>query len=200
MNRVRKFFARTIPAAAVLGVLGILFIIFPDKIQSALKLILFASMLILAGGYAILYLRDEKRYDPINGNLTVALFCLLVAIFLFFRWDSLEELVQYGFALIVALSGIKKVQTAIVLQKNGQEYWYLALIAALIGIAFGTVMLFWQPDFIFRLIGAGFLFSAITDIMAGLWISAVMRRVAAQKKEERNKDNETPKIPEEGKK
>lgn len=188
MNKVRKFMAGTIPSAIVLAALGILFILFPDKIEGALKIILFAALLLLAGGYFILYLRDEKRFDPRNGNLTVALFCVVAAVFIFLRWDLLTGLVQYGLALIVALSGIKKVQTALALKHADSELWYLTLIAALIGIAFGVVMLFWSPTFIFRLIGAGFLFSALTDLVAGVWLSAVMRR--RRKEEEKRKVEE----------
>lgn len=188
MNKVRKFMAGAIPSAIVLAVLGILFILFPDKIEGALKIILFAALLLLAGGYFILYLRDEKRFDPRNGNLTVALFCIVAAVFIFLRWDLLTGLVQYGLALVVTLSGIKKVQTSFALRHADEEHWYLALIAALIGIAFGVVMLFWSPTFIFRLIGAGFLFSALTDLCAGVWLSAVMRR--RRKEEEKRKAEE----------
>ena len=180
-KRLRGFLANTILTSILLILLGVAFIVFPQKIDGTLYLILFSALLVLGGGQFIFFLRNDKKTAAETRDLVNGLALFLVAFFVYFRWNEIQMLAQYLFAFLIAFSGIRKLQSSIHLKSLGAQRWFLLLIAAAIGSVYGAVLLFIpfsenHMPLLYQLLGSGFVFSAIFDIVASVWISVRLRQ------------------------
>lgn len=84
-KKIRGFLAGTILSSVLFIILGVLFIIFPLKIDGTLYLILFSALLILGGGQVIFFLRRDKKNIARNSELVLGPALFLAAFFIYFQ-------------------------------------------------------------------------------------------------------------------
>ena len=206
-KKIRGFLAGTILSSVLFIILGVLFIIFPLKIDGTLYLILFSALLILGGGQVIFFLRRDKKNMARNSELVIGPALFLAAFFIYFRWAELSSLAQYIFAFLIAVSGFRKLQNALQLKYLDEERWALLLIAAAAGAVYGGVLLFLpfadglQSALLLRLLGSGFIYSGVSDIAASIWLSVRLRekRLEDKLQEKKNDDDSRSSLPTEQK-
>ncbi len=156
MNFLKDAKNSAIAGAALCIVLGLLFILFP-AVSAKLVCYILVGVLAIAGvRFLLLYFRS----------------CLLS----FFPSELLLGLLMLALALV--FSSFIKLCHAFELKRAGWNGWVSVLVLALVGLAFGILMLinpFKVASTVMILIGAGLVYSGITDLIAIGFIARQLR-------------------------
>ncbi len=161
-------------------ILGLLFVVKPDITMRAACYILSAWLLMAGIAYIVDYFRGwsvERR----SNALAIGLLSILAALFLLLKTDAAIAAIPVLLGFSVIASGAIKAQNAIVLYKIGNRAWLAALVGALVCLALGVVLIenpFSAAATLVTAIGAGLLFSGVTDLAVTVLLS---RKVKALK-------------------
>ncbi len=165
-----RFFKRikmnVLATAALYIVLGLLFMLLPG-VTERIICYLIAGALALAGiAYIVDYFRSFDTSMQSNG-LAVGILLVLAALFLFLKTSLVMEAIPILLGIAVIVSGVIKVQNAVVLYRMRNKAWIAALVLALLCLALGVVLIedpFTDAHVLITVIGASLLFSGVTDL------------------------------------
>ena len=138
MSFFQKLKINALVAALAYLVLGILFVLFP--------------------GIAM---------TTICNGLAIGILALMGALFLFLKADAFIAIIPMALGFLVIVSGVLKVQNAIVLYKMQCASWLYVLIAAALCILLGIALIenpFGAAATLVTLIGIGLIFSGVSDL------------------------------------
>ena len=170
--------------------LGILFIIHPEGVESALCVILAASVAVfgllnILGFFIMPPDKDGRR----EGNgFTIGILLIALAIFIFVKQDLVISLVPFLFGVMVMARGLVNLQGIFFIRHLGLRVTF-PVIASLLSIALGLfVMLFpfQTMSFLFIMIGVGMVVAGISGIIEEVSIWHTSRKHAHE--EERIRD------------
>ena len=121
----------------------------------------------------ILYFLRDVQLNYYRNDFVTGLVFIILGIFVIYRVDLVISLVPFIIGLCIVISGFLKCQNALDIQRmGGQAVAVLAM--ALVNVVFGVLMVinpFESVVLLFRLLGAGLIFSGVTDLFATLYIS-----------------------------
>lgn len=153
-------------------VLGVICVIFGNKLLEVLSWVI-GGLFILAGVvFVILYLTREAVENINRNDMLMGMGAIAIGITLFIKNDLLQTVLPIILGVLIIISGAAKIQQMVDMLKLHLAGWLPTLFVALINIAFGVVMVV-EPEFVadifIILIGAGLIFSALSDIVFTLY-------------------------------
>ncbi len=164
LNQIRKNSILTLIGFVALGVI---LIIFPGIVSTVSGYIVGG----LGVGFGVtkvvgFFNKDEEKKVGIFG-LTVGIVFAVAGIYVIANPDVVSNFLLSIFGAIILIYGIVKLKNAIELKKSGMNKWYSTLINAMIALLLGFIFAI-NPkltgDLIMRLLGAGLIVIAVTDL------------------------------------
>lgn len=155
-------------------VLGIILILFPDTTARTLCYIGGGAIVVTGVVTLITYLfRDvEDRYY--RNDFVMGLIEVLLGLFAIYKAELLISLIPFILGIFVVISGFCKLQNGLDVKRMGYDNWYVFVLLAIVNVVFGIVLL-WNPftaaTVMFVVIGAGLVFSGVTDLVLTFFVS-----------------------------
>lgn len=167
-------------------ILGVLLLIWHDKVAKTIGYIIGCLLLMMGGALIFSYIsRKEKTPDGGNNFATGGLVATLGVITLV-KVESVVGLLPMAMGIVIIVSGFVKLQKAVDLYRMNAEGVVSVGIMALLTLGVGAVLLlnpFESASTLIMILGAGLLFSGITDLIIGLRFYSRMERY--EKEEDR---------------
>ncbi len=157
----------------IMLVLGVLFLVFPEKAQKTLAYIIALAFVVL-GVIKILSYFSKPKEDAYGymeyKSKSVIVIGVLYIVFAALIAKVLMSVIPVLLGIIIILNGIIKLQYAFEVKKNFSEGgWEFMMITSVIMIVIGAVILF-NPfstnNLIIRIIGGVLVFESIIDLIA----------------------------------
>ena len=168
--------------ALVYIALGVVFIIYPEGVESLLCIIMAAAIgligILYLLGYFILKTPDEGRRDP--RGFVVGILLIALAVFIIVRQDMVMLAIPYIFGLMLVIRGLLTVRAAFYIRSLGGGFWKV-FIAGLIPIGLGVFI----AMFPFETMRLFFIFVGIGLVVGGIvsLIEEIIARGAARRRE-----------------
>lgn len=160
-------------------ILGVLLLIWHDKVAKTIGYIIGCLLLMMGGALIFSYIsRKEKTPDGGNNFATGGLVATLGVITLV-KVESVVGLLPMAMGIVIIVSGFVKLQKAVDLYRMNAEGVVGVGIMALLTLGVGAVLLlnpFESASTLIMILGAGLLFSGITDLIIGLRFYSRMER------------------------
>ena len=104
---------------------------------------------------------------------------LILGIIVLAKRHLIISLIPLFLGILILVSGVKKLQNSFDMLRLKISGWLTVMILAAINIVFGTVMVvysFESAAVITILIGAGLIYSGLTDLFSTLWVSSCAKK------------------------
>ncbi len=178
MNFLKDAKMCAITSAVLCIVLGLLFLLFP-AVSAKLVCYILVGVFIIAGmRFLVLYFRS-RLLSFFPTELLLGLLMLAIACVLLLEAEGIAALLPVILGAAIVVSSFIKLCHAFELKRAGWCGWVSVLVLSLIGLVFGVLMLinpFKVATTVMILIGAGLVYSGVTDLVAILFISQQIRR------------------------
>lgn len=163
---------------------GLALILVPKVDAVVVAYVLACFLLILGLIRTITYFAGKAELGFFRFDLLIGLCLILLGIVILIKIDNVAVIILTVLALLVAVSGILKLQHALNLLRVKAKGWLVVLILAGINLTFGILLLlnlFRGNERLYSiLLGAGLAFSGLTDIFTTLMIDRNMKKNAAK--------------------
>lgn len=158
------------------------------------------ALLAVGAVYIVSYFIRPKNESFFKNEFRDGLILITIGLLPLIRKNIFIEIVYFVVAIVIMISGYSKLQDCVVSwrlgMKNGLVYFILASISIVIGL---IIMLdpTIQTASLHNLIGAGLLYSGVSDLISTIFLSSKMSQyvssISSQKVEDIKADeNETP--------
>lgn len=168
MKLFKKVKINALTTAIAFVVLGLVLILLPGITEWTICYIIAAALFLLGALYIIDYFRVWDIAYRSNG-LAIGMLGVLGALFFLLRMDVVARLVPLLLGAAVIVSGVLKLQNAIVLFKIKDKGWAVTLLAlSALCLVFGFLVMedpFASPVARVVVMGSGLLFSGLTDLV-----------------------------------
>lgn len=179
---LKKLKWNSIICAVLFIILGCILIAYPKTAAQTLCRMI-GIILMIGGGVTIItyFFRpiDSAFYrnDFVIGMVEMMLGLIAVA-----KTKDIVSLIPVIFGIIVVISGLIKLQTAIDLHSLGASNQLPVIIMALINLLFGFLLIWapFSPSLLMTYIGFCLLYSGITDFILAVWLSTKYREFNKQ--------------------
>lgn len=181
MNFLKDAKVCAIASAALCIVLGLLFILFPTVSAKLVCYVLVGVFVIAGVRFLWLYFRS-RLLSFFPTELLLGLLMLALALVLLMEAEGVAALLPVILGAAIVVSSFIKLCHAFELKRAGWNGWISVLVLALVGLAFGILMLinpFKVASTVMILIGVGLVYSGVTDLVAILFISQQIRGLNA---------------------
>lgn len=177
MERLKQIKANYIIEAIVMIIVGIVLIVW-SKASLVVMARAFAVMLFMAGILMVVtYFFLKERNLVMHGGLVMGIIVAVIGVWIFMQPETFTELIPKLFGVFILVSGIMNVVQTIKLARYHYNFWWVALIFALVTIILGGFLLF-NPaltnEIIVTVIGIFLIYNGITN----LWTITRLTRYA----------------------
>lgn len=135
------------------------------------------SLLVIGVLSLISYFLHPKNVSFLKNEFRDGLIVITLGIMTLIRKDLFIELVYFVLAIIIVISGYKKLQDCVDAWRLGFKNFILYLVLASISIVIGLIVML-DPTIaikpLHRLIGGGLLYSGVSDLISTIFISSKM--------------------------
>lgn len=157
---------------------GVLFFLYPSTSKEQLSMWLSYATLIIGSIEIIIYFLRKKIDAFFRNDFMVGLLLITVGILIYTNANLFYDLVYLSLAIIIMLSGYRKLQDGVDAYRLNAGSGLLYIVLALISIAIGLITIIHGPKLqlvsLDYLIGAGLLYSGVTDLISEIFLSAKM--------------------------
>ncbi|MBE5784935.1 MAG: hypothetical protein E7330_03965 [Clostridiales bacterium] len=164
-------------SALLTALVGLLFILFPG-VSAKLVVYTFAALIALIGAVMLLRHFTAHLLSFFPAQLFGGLALLGAALVLFLKAEAAASLLPAILGALILISGVVKLAHAFSLKRSGGGGFLPLLIMGILGIAFGVLMLA-NPFAVVKtamvLIGAGLLYSGLSDLAAVFFLAKRMK-------------------------
>lgn len=171
---------QTIMTSLFYIILGIVTVAIPETMVRTLGYLV-GILFILVGAVSMIcyLLRDAGRnYD--RNDFGYGLVGIAVGVLFLYKMEWISELIPVILGILVLASGCVKLQHVIDMKRMDCGNWIAVLILAAVNVIFGAVLIanpFDAVILLFQLVGAGLIFSGITDCITVFYIAGRMKGV-----------------------
>lgn len=170
MNNFFKSFKKyTLISAICLTVLGLLFICIPSVFVKIIGYCISISGLIISAIFIISGLRSKEYHWSEKFMISVWAVVFLASLYFTVKPDAITGIVYKILGVVILLSGISKLQTALDLKRLKQNKWWSYLIISICVIAIAIVSImkpFAAATATLVLIGSGLVISGVSDLIS----------------------------------
>lgn len=160
-------------------IIGIVLLLFPETTARTLGYLV-GGVAVLAGAVSMIcYLLRDAHQNYFRNDFVYGLAGIALGCFIFYKVDLIISLIPFILGLLVVISGCSKLQDVIDMKRMGYGNWIFMLILAIANVVFGIVLMcnpFSTAVLLFRLIGAGLVFSGVSDGLVTLFFAGKVKR------------------------
>lgn len=160
-------------------VLGIVSMVIPLAMAKILGYLI-GILLIVAGAVSMIcYLLREAAQNYYRNDFLHGLVGIAIGILVLYRVEWIISLLPVLLGILVLASGCGKLQEVIDMKRMGYGSWVGMLILAAVNVIFGVVLIvnpFEWALVLFQVIGAGLVFSGVTDLAMVLFAASRFRK------------------------
>lgn len=160
--------------------LGVVAFVIPETMEKTLAYLV-AAVLIFAGAVSMVcYLLRSAKENYYRNDFLYGLIGIALGITVLYKIELIISLVPVILGIMVLISGCAKLQDVIDIKRLNSGNWIALLVIAAIDIVFGILLIanpFEAASILFRLIGAGLIFSGITDCVVIFYFAGQFKRV-----------------------
>lgn len=178
---------------AIYIIMGIVLLVFPETSAKTFCYVLGIAAMVIGVFTILIYLFREVQKNYHSNDFVLGAMEVLLGAVVLYKADLIVSLIPYILGIFVVFSGILKLQTTIDVRRMGIGTELVFLILSLINIVWGIVLIvdpfrmFMEDQaaavkMLFIFIGVGLLFSGISDTIATLYMSRMVRRQEKQGK------------------
>ena len=153
-------------------VIGILLLINPVGFTSGILIAFGIVMMIMGIADIVRYFTTNAAEAAAEGLLTSGLLAVGIGAFCTFCSDWLIAtfpVITVLYGVLILVSGVAKLQTAIDMVRLKKKYWFIALIGAVLTLVVATMIIcnpFASTVFLWTFIGVSLILEAVIDILA----------------------------------
>ena len=164
-------------SAAMYILAGLLLIFYPEISVTVVCKILGICVLAVGILKVMNWFILDLRSSLMRNDLLYGLIAVIVGIVILTRQEMLLDFIPLVTGLIICISGLGKLQSSAIAVRIGYSNALIYFLLSIVSIVFGVwVMFFVQGMFaaktVFMLIGAGLLFSGLSDLFVTVFLSA----------------------------
>ncbi|MBQ9123622.1 MAG: DUF308 domain-containing protein [Lachnospiraceae bacterium] len=191
MNFTKEAKWQNLIGNAIYIILGIVLLVFPEATAKTFCYVIGISGIVIGVFTILIYLFREVQKNYYRNDFVVGSMEILLGAVVLYKAELIASLIPYILGILVVFSGILKLQTTIDVRRMrlGTELFFLIL--SLVNIVWGVVLILdpfrafmedqvFATKLLFIFIGVGLLFSGISDTIATLYMSRMVRRQEKQ--------------------
>ncbi len=163
-------------SAALYVVLGVILLIFPATTARTICYLIAGIAIVIGLVNLIVYFTRNVTRNYYRNDFVAGLLLMVLGIFVIYKVDLVISLVPFIIGLCIIVSGLFKLQGALDVQRMGGNA-VLILGLAVVNVVIGILMVinpFDSAMLLYRLLGAGLLFSGLTDLASTMYLSSKM--------------------------
>ena len=163
-------------SAVLYLVLGLILVLFPATTARMICYMIAGIAIIIGLVNLVVYFTRNITKNYYRNDFVMGLLMILLGIFVIYKVDLIIALVPFIIGLCIVVSGLFKFQGALDMQRMGGNA-ALILALAVVNVVIGVLMVINPFDsalLLYRLLGAGLLFSGLTDLVSNLYLSRKM--------------------------
>lgn len=163
-------------SAALYMVLGLILLIFPATTARTICYLIAGIAIVTGLVNLVVYFTRNITRNYYRNDFVTGLMLMVLGIFVIYKVDLVIALVPFIIGLCIIVSGLFKLQGALDVQRMGGNA-VLILGLAVVNVVIGILMVinpFDSAMLLYRLLGAGLLFSGLTDLASTLYLSSKM--------------------------
>ena len=173
MNLLKEMKWKALFYAAIYILIGLILMIFPETTAKTLAYAIGVSAIVVGAFTVISYLFRDVSRNYYRNDFVSGMTAVIVGILILMRTEFVISIIPFVLGVLILFSGIVKLQNLIDVRRmhygNGLAFFILALINIVLGIVL-IVDPFGAVTVLFRLLGAGLVFSGITDAVSALYM------------------------------
>ncbi|MBR1874152.1 MAG: DUF308 domain-containing protein [Eubacterium sp.] len=160
-------------------VLGVVLILYPVQTQTAVTYILAIALIAMGIINLIQYARLDATALVNSYDLVIGFSGIIGGILIIINIEKFAQMLWIALGFMVLISGVLKLQSSVNLMRLKSTSWHIPFALALINIVFGVIMLIdpFSDELFLIMLGIGFIFSGVTDIIVTLMVSARLKTV-----------------------
>lgn len=174
MKTLKDFKWDAVVSAFLYVIMGVVLLLFPETTARSLGYLI-GAVAVLAGAVSMIgYLLRDAHESYYRNDFLFGLVGIAVGCFVFYKVELIISLVPFILGLLVIVSGCGKLQDVIDMKRLKYGNWAVMLAVASVNVIFGVVLLlnpFSAAKLLFQVIGAGLIFSGVTDAFIKLYLA-----------------------------
>lgn len=155
-------------------IVGLVLLFFPEETTRMIAYIAAVLLLVMGVSQIIGYLRSDPGMGRHNSSLVAGIFLVIAGLIVYFRAEAVISIIPIILGIIIAISGVAKLQQAVDLARMKVSRWSTVLAVSLLNIILGVVI-FFNPFStvmtLLRFVGIGLVYSGVSDVIATLYLS-----------------------------
>jgi len=176
MEMLKEIKWNMILSAALYMALGLILLIFPATTARTICYLIAGIAILIGLVNLVVYFTRNITRNYYRNDFVTGLMLMVLGIFVIYKVDLVIALVPFIIGLCIIVSGLFKLQGALDVQRMGGNA-VLILGLAVVNVVIGILMVinpFDSAMLLYRLLGAGLLFSGLTDMASTLYLSSKM--------------------------
>lgn len=178
MNPLKEMKWQSLLTAALYIIMGIILLVFPETTARTLCYVVGISGVVVGIFTVLAYLFRDVQKNYYRNDFVIGMVTVMLGAFILYKADLIIALIPFILGILVVFSGISKLQNCIDVRRMNYGSGLVFFVLAVMNIVFGIVLImnpFGAVKVLFLVIGAGLLFSGITDTVATLYLSKKVR-------------------------
>lgn len=156
---------------------GVLLILYPNMTASVVCSIVGVALIVFGVVDLTTYFLSDIHDILYRNEFAIGILAAVFGILILTKEDLLLDLVPILLGLIICTDGLEKMQKAVVSARIGYPRALQYTILGMISIILGVVIMFFlngqqTTEILFRVIGAGLIYSGVTDLYIILFLSS----------------------------
>lgn len=164
-------------------VIGIILIVWPGTTAKVVSYIIAGAITVSGVINLVKYARQDLISSSRGHSFAVGAVLVAAGIYLFLRPETIISIFPSILGLFVLVNGFMKLQNTIDVARTGYEKWWAVFILSIVNIAIGIIVLvnpFETATLLIRIIGAGLVYSGLSDLVATLFLKGQFEKFEKQ--------------------
>lgn len=173
INVLKNWKVQEIGGAVALLICGLVLLLMPELTLVTIANVI-GILVIIIGAFFLIGYFLRKELAAGNNDLIKGLVIVCIGIFICVKSELVVSVLPVVLGIGVVLSGILKLQHALDLKRMGFDTWVRIGLTAAVNIFIGLIVIlnpFSTVAWLMRLVGIGFLFSGVTDLITTIYVS-----------------------------
>lgn len=173
INVLKNWKVQEIGGAVALLICGLVLLLMPELTLVTIANVI-GILVIIIGAFFLIGYFLRKELAAGNNDLIKGLVIVCIGIFICVKSELVVSVLPVVLGIGVVLSGILKLQHAFDLKRMGFDTWVRIGLTSAVNIFIGLIVIlnpFSTVAWLMRLVGIGFLFSGVTDLITTIYVS-----------------------------
>ncbi len=181
-----KWTAVAISVVCILA--GVLLVMFPGASADVISNIIGYSLILSGAVNVVTYFLLDLQVSLFRNDFVIGVVLCLLGILVIVEKEAFQNLIPFLLSIVIVASGVTKLQNAIDMRRLKAKKNMSQVVLALVSIVFGLFVMFGKingTELLFTLIGAGFIYSGITDLYSTICVSSKVQKYYTEMEKEK---------------